>query len=210
MQTQVYSNFIVFEGIDGSGTTTQLKLLSEELEKRHIPHWATYEPTHGEVGRLIHNALEGSLDLAPETLAILFAADRNEHVYHDNENITTNINNGKLVVCDRYLFSSLAYQSVDCDLDFVAALNSRFPLPEYLFFLDTPFKVCRQRRKNRSQIHIFETDEYQKKVIKQYEKVFSLFAETKMQIIRLDGSKDKKRICQDVWKIVSTLPIVKR
>ena len=209
MQTQIYPNFIVFEGIDGSGTTTQLNLLAQTLLQKQIPHWATFEPTRGTVGRLIHDALEGSTRLAPETLALLFAADRYEHVFHDVENIKKNITAKKLVISDRYLFSSLAYQSIECDWLFITAINALFPLPECVFFLDTPLELCSQRRKGRTQTHIFETDDYQEKVIRQYEKVFSHFAGTAMRIIRLDGSKDKQVILEDVWKIVSALPIVK-
>ncbi|MBN1798986.1 MAG: dTMP kinase [Spirochaetales bacterium] len=210
MKQKILSNFIVFEGIDGSGTTTQINLLKELLTQKKISHWATYEPTHGPVGRLIHSILEGHLNAAPETLALLFAADRNEHIYHGQESINYKISENKLVICDRYLFSSLAYQSIECDFKYIADLNGRFPLPYYVFFLDTPLEICAKRRDARSQSHIFETHTYQEKVIGQYEKAFAYFKHTDLHIIRLDGTKSKQLILEDVWKIISGLPIVKK
>jgi dTMP kinase len=210
MKQKILSNFIVFEGIDGSGTTTQINLLKGLLNQKKVVFWATYEPTHGPVGKLIHSILEGSLQVAHETTALLFAADRNEHVFHGKGSIINKVKENNLVICDRYLFSSLAYQSVDCDFEYVAALNQGFPLPEYVFFLDTPLEICTKRRSERSNSHIFETSSYQKKVIKYYEKAFAHFAHSSLQIIRLDGAKTKQEILEDVWKIISLLPIVKR
>ena len=156
MQRKIISNFIVFEGIDGSGTTTQINLLADLLTEKKIAHWATYEPTHGPVGKLIHCILEGSLQVAPETMALLFAADRNEHVYHGKDCISKKTKENKLVICDRYLFSSLAYQSIACDFKYLADLNNKFPLPSYVFFLETPLEICTKRRSGRINSHIFE------------------------------------------------------
>jgi dTMP kinase len=208
MQSRVIPNFVVFEGIDGSGTTTQLSLLSQRLGAGAIPYYATSEPTHGPVGGLIHSVLSGSLELAAETLAFLFAADRNEHLYHGTECITANAEK-QLVICDRYLFSSLAYQSVDCDFNFVASLNSGFPLPEIVFYIDTPLDICARRRSGRTDTQIFETDDYQRKVLGQYEKALARFAETPMRLVCLNGAREKQEISEEVWKFISTMPIVK-
>ncbi len=208
MRSRIITNFVVFEGIDGSGTTTQLSLLSQRLRNAAVPFTATSEPTRGPVGALIHSVLSGSLPLAPETLALLFAADRNEHLYHGPESVAANAET-KLVVCDRYLFSSLAYQSVDCDFDFVASLNDRFPLPEILFFIDAPLEVCARRRSGRAAVQIFETDEYQRRVLGQYEKALTRFSKAPMRLVRLDGTRKKEEIAEEVWKIISAMPIVK-
>jgi dTMP kinase len=209
MTTTLLANFIVFEGIDGSGTTTQLKLLSERLESTGVPHFATSEPTRGPVGRLIHGVLAGYETLDARSLALLFAADRNEHLYHGEQSIDSQLKKNKLVICDRYLFSSLAYQSVDCEFDFISSINNRFPLPEYVFFIDTPLEISARRREDRDERQIFETHEYQKKVMELYEKSFAAFSHTPMRLVRLNGSKEKHEILEEVWKFVSGLPIVK-
>ena len=108
----VLSNFVVLEGIDGSGTTSQLRLLKEKfaLEDKGNSVVFTQEPTSGSIGILIRSALQGSSVFAPETMTRLFAADRCEHLY-GKEGIKAALTAGKAVFSDRYLFSSLAYQT---------------------------------------------------------------------------------------------------
>ena len=129
------SNFYVLEGLDGSGTTTQLEILDERLGALGVSHLCTSEPTDGEVGRLLRAALQGRIRLHPYTIAHLFAADRNEHLRASGVGILDRLKAGDLVISDRYLFSSLAYQGAQCGVDFVWSLNSRFPLPSAVIYL---------------------------------------------------------------------------
>jgi dTMP kinase len=100
--------FIVFEGLDGCGKTTQLLLLSERLKRAGVPHIATREPSDGNpVGRLVRDAVHGSVTLENETLALLFAADRYQHIQTE---ILPALTRGAHVLCDRYYYSNLAYQ----------------------------------------------------------------------------------------------------
>jgi dTMP kinase len=202
-------NFIVIEGLDGAGTTTQLKLLDRLLLEKHIPHLATCEPTAGPVGELIRRVLRKQASLRPETLAWLFAADRQEHLSGASDGILAALEAGRLVICDRYLFSSLAYQSIETDFLLVRELNERFPLPEILIYLDTPIAVCAERRKARGATELFEEIEFQKRVAEAYERAFALYAGTDLQLVRIDGTLPEEKIRDRIWTLIASLPIVK-
>ena len=157
--------FIVFEGLDGSGTTTQTRLFTEKLTSLGVPVWATAEPvSESPTGRLIRTVLRGEESVTPETLAYLYAADRHEHLY-GKDGVIEHLEAGDTVICDRYKFSSLAYQSVNCNPEFVEALNKDFPNPDILFYLNTPVETCMKRIADRkSTPEIFEKENFLQKV----------------------------------------------
>ena len=160
--------FIVFEGLDGAGTTTQLRLLEKKLKKVGIKVFATAEPTDSPIGRLIRSALRKEITVKPETLALLYTADRNEHLY-GRDGVVEHIEAGDTVICDRYLYSSIAYQSVNCDTEYIKSLNKDFLQPDLLFFVNTPVDVCLKRITNRNQnVELFEKAEYLKAVSNNY------------------------------------------
>ncbi|MBN2351694.1 MAG: dTMP kinase [Spirochaetales bacterium] len=206
----VLENFIVLEGLDGAGTTTQLTLLDRLLGEKGVPHEATFEPTDGPVGAFIRSVLKKEKTVRPETLAYLFAADREEHVSSPTRGIRAALASGKLVLCDRYLFSSLAYQSVSSGFDFVRGLNERFPLPSLLVYLDTPVSVCAERRSRRSGTELFERDDFQERVARSYERAFGLYAHSPMRLERIDGTYAAEKIRDRIWNLLASLPIVKR
>ncbi len=211
VREEVLSNFIVIEGLDGAGTTTQLKLIDEELNRIGFPHFCTFEPTEGTIGRLIREILRKKLKAEPDTIALLFAADRNEHLFGEG-GIVERIRRGEIVISDRYLFSSLAYQSIQCGFDYVFSLNSKFPLPHDLIFIDTPFEICQKRLGERRNSDIFDMKEFQISVRKNYDKIFDHFgsgAGRGMNIHLIDGSGEAKEVFKDVWKIFQGLPIYK-
>ena len=111
----ILKNFIVFEGIDGAGTSTQIEILKKRADADRF--FFTTEPTDSETGKFLRKMLKGDVELDPCTSAFLFAADRNEHLYGNggtNCGVVAQAQSGKIVVSDRYLFSSLTYQSVTC------------------------------------------------------------------------------------------------
>jgi len=136
--------FIVFEGIDGSGKTVQSKKLSES-----IGGYYTYEPTDGEIGKLIRRVLKGEVNYSGETLALLFAADRREHV-----DIIKRELKYRHVVSDRYLYSSIVYQSIQgVELDFILEINRFAMKPDVLVYLDVEVEeALRRLGKNRKEI----------------------------------------------------------
>ena len=192
----VLRNFIVFEGIDGAGTSTQIKKLVESNPQKYI---ATAEPTGGPTGKFLRRMLAGDFKVDERTNAYLFAADRCQHIFGQG-GVTELCNSGKVVVSDRYFFSSLAYQSVSCGLELPMLLNSPFPLPEYLFFFEINPEISLARVNNRNgQKEIYETLEKQKKIAALYEKVISMYENDsglreEMKIIRIDASKSIREV----------------
>ena len=206
MKVMILKNFIVFEGIDGAGTSTQIKKLVERgnTERGEGNFVATAEPTTGETGRFLRRMLGGEFKVDEKTNAYLFAADRCEHIFGKN-GVKELCESGKIVVSDRYFFSSMAYQSVSCGDELPKLLNSPFPLPEYLFYFVINPEISLGRVTSRGEKkEIYETIEKQKKIAAQYEKVISEYEKTTtesgMKIIRIDAEKDIESISEEIWK----------
>lgn len=204
IQFMVLKKFIVLEGIDGAGTSTQIKRLVQTNPDKYI---ATAEPTSGPTGKFLRQMLAGDFKVDERTNAYLFAADRCEHIFGKG-GVKELCESGKTVVSDRYFFSSLAYQSVSCGLELPQLLNSPFPLPEYLFFFDInpEISLARVNARNESK-EIYENLEAQKKIAALYEKVISMYEQNpalreEMKIIRLDASKTIEEISGIILKIL--------
>ena len=207
MKVMILKNFIVFEGIDGAGTSTQIKKLVGRgcQECGEGAFVATAEPTGGETGRFLRRMLGGEFSVDEKTNAYLFAADRCEHIFGKG-GVQELCQAGKTVVSDRYFFSSMAYQSVSCGEDLPRLLNSPFPLPEYLFYFVINPEISLGRVTARGEKkEIYETLEKQQKIAAQYEKVISEYeksaSESGMKIIRIDASKDIESIADEIWTI---------
>lgn len=195
----IFKNFIVFEGIDGSGTSTQIKKLVESNPSRFF---ATAEPTTNETGKFLRRMLCGEFAVDEKTASYLFAADRCEHIYGKG-GVEELINQGKTVVSDRYFFSSLAYQSVSCGKDLPRLLNSPFPLPEYLFYFKIDPEISLKRVDSRNgQKEIYEKLDIQKKIAKLYDEVIEEYQEKSqesgMKIITIDASKSIDEVFADI------------
>jgi len=205
-----FERFIVLEGLDGAGTTTQLRLAAQKLGERHLPHCCTSEPTAGPLGRIIRDILAHRLKTHPRTLALLFAADRTEHLHEPGTGILDRLKRGELVICDRYLFSSLAYQSLDCDFEFVYALNREFIIPRHLVFLDTPIELSQSRLAARSagDTELFEALGVQSRILANYGRAFELYREAGMQLHRIDGSIPADEVFWKFWKIIESVPML--
>ena len=198
----ILKNFIVFEGIDGAGTSTQIKKICEKNPQKFFQ---TAEPTSLETGKFLRKMLGGEFSVDEKTNSFLFAADRAEHLYGKN-GIIEQINNGKTVISDRYLFSSLAYQSISCGEELPKLLNSTFPLPEILFFFEIDPEISLKRVDSRNEKkEIYEKIETQKKIALEYEKIISEYENNKsctMKIIRIDATKSIEEISEAISKII--------
>lgn len=208
-EKQVLDNFVVLEGLDGAGTTTQLQLIKEKLTELSIPHLCTFEPTDSTIGRVIRSILKGKIEAQAETIALLFAADRHEHIYNPEMGLAAHLAQGRVVVCDRYLFSSLAYQGSICDFDRVFSLNNNFPLPRHLIFLDTPIALSQQRLGKRDKRELFDLQDLQPQVLAGYLKSFKLYENLGMELHWIKGSRKPDEIFEELWSIIASLPIVK-
>jgi dTMP kinase len=207
-QPEILKNFLVLEGLDGAGTTTQAKLLQRRCAEEGCASVLMREPSAHAAGLCIRSILRGEAAALPETLAYLFAADRNEHVFGPG-GIAEEARAGRLVICDRYLFSSLAYQSVDCGERLVWSLNRRFPLPEFLVFLEISPQTGEERLASRSEREIFEYTEFQTRAAAAYRHVLEEFAPSGMKILKIDGKRRPEDIHAEIWNFLSKKPILK-
>jgi len=207
----IIKNFVVFEGGDGSGTTTQLLMLEECIKREYcgkIPVFSTFEPTEGQIGRLIRAVLKKEMPVQSQTLAMLFAADRCEHLY-GAEGIISHVNSGWFAASDRYVLSSLVYQGIECGEELPGFLNQYFPAPEITIFLDIEPKIAIERIKNRSSLEMYEYIEFQEKVRAQYKSVISKYQDSGAKVEIVDASKTAYEVADQVWSILCQLPIFK-
>ena len=199
----VYSGLVAVEGIDGSGTTTLVKGIEKILNEKDIEFHTGFEPTDGSIGKLIREALAGTAYFQPETLAMLFAADRHEHLL-GRGGIVSLIGNGGIYITDRYFFSSLAYQSMEVDFEKVQDLNAGFPLPEKLIFLDLPVEKAMQRLSKRSSDmrDIYENTEYLTQVSIAYRKAIALYENSGMRIVRMDACRPAEELVEEALEVI--------
>jgi len=207
---KILKNFVVFEGCDGSGTTTQLNILEDFFHQNRLelpPLYKTFEPTNGSIGKIIRSVLQKELALLPETTAMLFAADRNEHIYGSG-GIAGRCEKGELVVSDRYLPSSLVYQGLLCGEELPARLNRDFPGPELLLFFDIDSETAQQRMTGRDVKEIYEYLDFQIQVRERYKNLLPQFAEQGVNVKIIDASPPPEDVAREVWQIIQKMPII--
>ena len=155
--------FIVFEGIDGAGKTTQIRLLEKALQARGRRVFCTAEPTESVSGGMLRDALSGVHKRTPCELAALFTLDRIFHNVNPVSGIEKMLSDGYDVICDRYYYSTLAYQGYETDGDWVRSMNLLCPeirRPDLCIFLDLTVEESMARiEKNRATTEIYETHE---------------------------------------------------
>ena len=196
-------NFIAFEGIDGSGKSTQVKMLTEKMKEEGIYCYTTMEPTDSPIGSLIHQIMTGRIKADNKVIAALFAADRLDHLLNDINGIVHKINEGITVISDRYYFSSYAYHSVDMPMDWVIKANeqsSGILKPTVNIFIDVnPDTAIERIARNRFHQELFEKKSRLVKVREKYFEAFEKLKETEKVII-IDGNKSKQDIADDIWE----------
>ncbi|MBQ4601471.1 MAG: dTMP kinase [Clostridia bacterium] len=200
------SKFIVFEGIDGSGKTTQIKLLHKALAERNIPVHITKEPTDDPMGKQLRKYLGGKEKTDLRAIAALFAADRLHHITTE-DGILDNLSRGNVVLCDRYYLSSYAYQSVDCDLDWIMALNreaANIARPDLHIFLDVPAEQSMGRVESRGETEIFEKLERQQQIRKNFFDLFDML-DGKENVLIVDGTRAPEVIAEEIIEKVFSI-----
>lgn len=186
--------FICVEGIDGSGKTTQAHKLVEVLKKVGFGAVYTTEPSSGMYGMLLRNhILEGTRRAPVVVEAVLFAVDRVDHVASEVKPL---LRKGKVVVSDRYVYSSIAYQGTSgLPTKWLKEINKQIVKPDISFFIDVPPEIVMERI-NR-QKSVMETLQTQKEVRKAY---LRLVEEEGLLVI--DGSGSKKEVAERIQKAV--------
>ena len=186
--------FIVFEGIDGAGKTTQINLLREALEGMGFSCFVTAEPTDMPSGKAIRRALAKEVDSTPIQMAEMFAHDRELHNTDSQNGIERMLADGITVICDRYNYSSLAYQGTVLGFDTVAALNLDNPnirRPDICNFLDlTPEKSLQRIGDRGEKVEIYENLDYLTRTRKTFFEVFDKLSQRgeTISVINADGS----------------------
>ncbi len=192
--------FIVLEGLDGAGTTTQAERLAAALRARGLTVRVTRQPSDGPVGSLLRHALTGRVGLpqsrgplSEDTLALLFAADRIDHL---RATVEPALEAGEIVLCDRYVLSSLAYQGSSLPMAWVEAINGRALKPDLTLFLEVDVGVAAKRRAARGAAQeLYEADERQARIAKQYLAAIRRRS-GKERIVRVDGTKPVEEVTQ--------------
>ena len=194
--------FIVFEGIDSSGKTTQAELLKKYFLTTKEQAVISPEPSSGIIGNLIRQALKQRIvfskdqHLFDQQMAYLFAADRHDHLYNDVDGVFKLIQDNYHVISTRYYFSSLAYNCESIEqYNFIKKLNDRFPNPDLTIYLDIPIEVSLSRLQERSLQEIYETKTKLTKVREQYQQIF---AEYDGNALAIDGTQEQQQIHRQI------------
>jgi dTMP kinase len=202
--------FLVLEGLDGAGTTTQSRLLGERLRAAGRKAHVTAEPSGGPVGSLLRQVLQKRINggagdgFDPHALALLFAADRLDHL---SAEVLPRLAAGEDVVSDRYTLSSLAYQSVTTgDAAWVEEINGRARAPDLTIFLRVrPGMALGRRRGAGTTPELYEVDAFQRQVALSYERAVSSLQAGGQRIEVLDGEQPVEVVAEAVGRLVAKL-----
>jgi dTMP kinase len=188
--------FICIEGIDASGKTTQAHRLVRNLRRRGLDVVYTTEPSTGEIGKLIRDHVLNRKKRVPVAVeALLFAADRVDHV---DKEIKPALQKGKIVICDRYVYSTLAYQgAADLDLNWIEQINQFALVPDLALFLDVSLEVVIERMQSKSEKSVMETLQNQRRVCEVYLKMVK-----EGRLMRIDGNKPVNAVAAEILRVV--------
>ena len=196
MATERQPYFIVLEGLDGVGTTTIAERLSRALEARDLRVVLTAEPTDGVYGRLLRRHIHTEVTLDPPAAALVFTADRADHLASV---IRPALARGRVVVCDRYLLSTLAYQGAGgVDHETVLAASRGFDVPDVTFFLDAPDEVRSERMSGRGRVDRYEDPAFAGRLREAYRTSVELLRARGHRIEEVDASRSADDVLADV------------
>ena len=187
---------INLEGIDGCGNSTQSKFLMDKFESNNEEIILLKEPTNGKYGQKLWEMLSGKIEANTEEILELFVLDRKEHV---NQKIRPALDEGRIVLMDRYYYSTMAYQAAaGIDVSRIRKDNEFAPKPDIVLIFDLPADLAMKRVRSHSVADVFEKEEYLEKVRKAY---LNLENDSLVRII--DATGTPKKIFDEVWRLVS-------
>ncbi|OGG42103.1 dTMP kinase [Candidatus Jorgensenbacteria bacterium RIFCSPLOWO2_01_FULL_45_25b] len=198
LETKHNASFFVFEGIDGSGKTTQANMLAEYLRQKGVEVLLTKEPTkETPESEKIRKVLRKELMISTKELQILFAEDRRAHL---KNSVIPALESGKTVISDRYVFSSLAYGLQECEKQFLIQINENFILPTKTFMIDvSPAWGMEKMEKRGEKKEFFEEKEKLEKIRKEY----NLLAKEFESIEIINGERPIQEIHQEIINILN-------
>lgn len=198
---------IVFEGIDGCGKSTQSARLVRHLSEKGQRAQLTFEPTYGPIGAPLRHYLAGRLALDARSLPYVYAADRADHLY-GRGGMLEQLEAGWTVVCDRYVFSSLAYQVPEAPEALVLGLNAHFPAPDATVLLDLdPAAALERKRKQTAQVDVNDTLEKQRQVAQNFERAVATLGE-RYRVLRFDATLPQDALFQRILEGLVKLGVV--
>lgn len=194
---------IVIEGIDGAGTTTQMRRLAQALAQSGVTAHATREPSDGPVGKLLREILLGAhAPMDQTTLSLLFAADRADHLQREVEPALAR---GHIVISDRWYHSSLAYQGTGEERLWIAELNRRARRPDLTVYIDVAPEIAAERRRKAEREHeIFDELGTQRRVVAGYRAAIDMLAPIE-RIEIVDGNRSIEQVSEDIVRLASEL-----
>jgi len=166
--------FIAFEGLDGSGSDKVALDVVKALAAENYPVVFTKEPSQGQIGRFIKKLIKERGEVSPLVLEYLFAADR---AIQMEDRIIPSLKEGKIVISDRCLWSSLAYRSLYYPIHWILEINKEFVLPDNTYFIDlTPWECSKNIKKSEDEVVLYETESKLSQVREGYEWIRNKFS----------------------------------
>jgi len=199
-------SLIVFEGIDGSGKSTQAQRFAARMCSEGIPCHATTEPTDRPIGKLLRQLLTGQPPMDERVMARLFAADRLDHVLNSENGLLKKSQAGTHIVSDRHYLSSYAYQSVHMPLEEIIQINEasvQLLRPACHVFINiSPETALTRLRKRQGRPEVYETLEWQTAIRQRFFDVFKHLRDEETILI-VNGERSEDEIAADVWRLAS-------
>lgn len=207
--------FIVIEGLDGTGKTTQIRRLAQSLEAQGETVFVTAEPTDFPSGKLIRRVLSGEVPSSPWSTAALFLADRIRHCADPENGIAAHLAKGETVITDRYYFSTFAYQGYETDLDWTMRMHYDCPeliRPDLVLFLTMSAEKCMARitaSRPAEAIEIYENTEALAKISRQFDRVFDRLKDRE-KVVYIDADGTVEEVAERVRAALPIIPKGKR
>jgi dTMP kinase len=198
--------FIAFEGIDGAGKSSLIKMLHEKMSQHQIATNVTAEPTKNYLGKHIREILSGDREGDEKTIAALFLADRVDHLTNPGYGMLAQLGKGETVISDRYYLSSYAYHVPHVTLDWVIEANSicaALRRPDLTFFIDISVEESLRRlNASREKLDKFENERRITEVRQNY---YAAIEKVKADenIVIIDGERASSEVFEEVWHAVS-------
>lgn len=199
--------FLVFEGTDGCGKTTQATLLAKRLDANLIPHELTREPDYtGDEGERIKRMLQGKEEIGPLERQELFVKNR---AWHVKNVINPSLNKRKVVISDRYFLSTIAYgSSQDIDIDVTMKMNAEFPHPDLIIILDVPVQLALARLHKRNEERGLANEQFEtEQLLNKADATYRTLATKYQNVMFVDGTGNEEmvagRIAEIVWPLIA-------
>jgi len=190
--------FVVFEGLDGSGEKEQAETLASILTREGYRVHLCKEPTNNLIGGIIKARLAGEWQSTPEGIQLLFASDRAQHLAYE---IMPHLEAGHIVICDRYIMSSVAYGSLEVkDVKWLEEINSQFLRPDLTFLVNVRPKICAIRTKqSQYSLELYREEKKFEIIWKQYEELSKKYK----NIYVIDGERDEIEVTKEILDITN-------